>query len=882
MLKFINIKLIIFGVFALLAFGAFLVLPKLTPAHAAGTTYYVRADGTVLAANKANATSPTAAATSLNMAQVKLASFSAGDQILFSSQGGGYTEVLNLPSGGTGVGNEITYANVPTETPTIAIATNPLINTNSKSNVKVVGFNVNYTGVSDWAWGIKIDGNASTNVTVQGNNITMGTRGFGIVSSANSLNNIVMTGNAITGALKNSLYFYGTGLSNISITDQTVVESSPGPNFANITGLTIDGYTANAGVITISNSSDVTITDIPSVGGITFTTVTTGNIDSVVQSAGSGLSFTDSSDITVNDSSVTGTTAYGAFQAKGTSHDITYNRCTANNNTKNGFVQEDTANDIICNNCTADYNGHIGFLARESASNIIYNYSEASYNGTVNVTTDGGGFLPHDSATNVRVYNSIAHHNYNQGYGDVSSGDNSFINSVNWANAYALGDTFRGNPVVTPSIRGNMYLSKTGGTLTVRNVISSGSNLREIRMGNPDFIDIDYNVYFPADNNKFINYDGITDTSWTTYHVTEGNESHSQNADPDFVTPGTDFHLQSTSPAIDAGVDMNVNTDYAGKQRYDVPGVANTGSAGAYTKNYVDIGAYEYVTPPNPTLSSIACPNQATYCYDPTPDITVGNTSPTTSYNYLVNQTLAPLKADVEAGTADADGSFTVPDGVIPNALHATYYIHVIAQNLDGDFSDNYSSYKIIHRDRSSGVPEEPETNPETEAIPTVEDFIQDVVTTAKNLTQTDDSPTAPKPVTPTITDITSQGEDLLISGTADPNATVYLIIHSDPFNAQTVADNKGVWQYLLKNASDVLGEGDHTIFAIATVKTADGKELTSKQSKTYDFKLSVDDGQLKVEMKKTKVWQWVAGGAMLLFLVLIFSFLLLRKRTQQ
>ena len=51
-------------------------------AKAAGNTYYVRADGSVSCANKANATSPNAAGTSLNMAQVNACTFSAGDQVL--------------------------------------------------------------------------------------------------------------------------------------------------------------------------------------------------------------------------------------------------------------------------------------------------------------------------------------------------------------------------------------------------------------------------------------------------------------------------------------------------------------------------------------------------------------------------------------------------------------------------------------------------------------------------------------------------------------------------------------------------------------------------------------------------------------------------------
>jgi len=171
----------------------------------------------------------------------------------------------------------------------------------------------------------------------------------------------------------------------------------------------------------------------------------------------------------------------------------------------------------------------------------------------------------------------------------------------------------------------------------------------------------------------------------------------------------SNYHLTSSSPAIDSGIDVNINTDYTGKQRYDMPGVVNTGSVGAYTKNYVDIGAYEYVTPPDPVLSSTACPDEAAWCGDTTPDIVVNQTSSTTSFKYLINQVLAPLKSAIEAGTADSDGSFTVPDITI-NA-DGTWYVHEIAQNLDGDSSNNYDTYTLKY-DSTPPIGFTPTANP--------------------------------------------------------------------------------------------------------------------------------------------------------------------------
>ena len=53
------------------------------------------------------------------------------------------------------------------------------------------------------------------------------------------------------------------------------------------------------------------------------------------------------------------------------------------------------------------------------------------------------------------------------------------------------------------------------------------------------------------------------------------------------------FHLQGGSPCIDAGIDVNLYADFAANPINDEPSVPNTGSPGAYSRNFVDIGAVE-------------------------------------------------------------------------------------------------------------------------------------------------------------------------------------------------------------------------------------------------------------------------------------------------
>src|ERR1035437_5774403 len=83
--------------------------------HASAATYYVRQDGS---STKANATSCAAAATAMSVSYLNSQSFTAGDVILFCSDGGTFsgTQVTPLSSGSAGAPPAyITYMNAPGE-----------------------------------------------------------------------------------------------------------------------------------------------------------------------------------------------------------------------------------------------------------------------------------------------------------------------------------------------------------------------------------------------------------------------------------------------------------------------------------------------------------------------------------------------------------------------------------------------------------------------------------------------------------------------------------------------------------------------------------------------------------------------------------------------
>ncbi|MBU1151424.1 PKD domain-containing protein, partial [Patescibacteria group bacterium] len=134
-------------------------------------------------------------------------------------------------------------------------------------------------------------------------------------------------------------------------------------------------------------------------------------------------------------------------------------------------------------------------------------------------------------------------------------------------------------------------------------------------------------------------------------------------------------------------------------------------------------------------------------------------------------------------------------------------------------------------------------------------------------------------PPKPTVDSITADGTDLIIKGKSYPKTIVHLEVHSNPLSVQTDTNEKSEWTYKVADASNILEKGDHTVLAKAVYVLEDKTELTSESSKTYDFKVSVEDGKLKVEMGKTKTWKivsFVLGGIIIIGLALL---VLRRKR---
>jgi hypothetical protein len=91
----------------------------------------------------------------------------------------------------------------------------------------------------------------------------------------------------------------------------------------------------------------------------------------------------------------------------------------------------------------------------------------------------------------------------------------------------------------------------------------------------------DHNCYHTTagDGGAYFHWAGHSgNKTFAQFQSAVGQEAHGKETDPLFINPGIDFHLQSGSPCINAGVNVGLTKDYAGNPIIGIP----------------DMGVYEY------------------------------------------------------------------------------------------------------------------------------------------------------------------------------------------------------------------------------------------------------------------------------------------------
>lgn len=224
-------------------------------------------------------------------------------------------------------------------------------------------------------------------------------------------------------------------------------------------------------------------------------------------------------------------------------------------------------NDVSLCKGTDDRVG-IGAFAPGTGNIIRYNKSYNNGDAThryVGFWVDGDG-----TEEAVKFHYNVAYGNSNGGYAATGNVAHEFYNNVGYQNNqgdYDGGEInlfFSGENAQGHKLQNNIFVASAGKKLLMSAADQTTGHV------------IDNNVWYGGSATPFTW--GGTAYSFADYKTASSQDSHSLNADPVFVTPGSNFALQASSPARDAGVDVGLTSDYLGNPIKGLP----------------DIGAYEY------------------------------------------------------------------------------------------------------------------------------------------------------------------------------------------------------------------------------------------------------------------------------------------------
>lgn len=397
---------------------------------------------------------------------------------------------------------------------------------------------------SEWFWGSGLlyvynVGDPSSTVQVPEGD-------YAILASGKSY--ITLSNLNLSGATTANLYV--TGGAGITLSDIASTGAPKGIYLNAISG-TLTGSTLSASDATTYNfhiynstlTAGSTVTGLTADGG--------GGTANVCIDTVQNLTFADSS----STNAVFGAASTGSgWLVNGSCIGVTFIRCIASGNQWDGFTIKGTGNqNTIYNKCLSINNG----LAAQIG------------NGA------GDGFTAHSNATGIQYNYCVAYGNIKAGFAFIETCAGIIYNSVAYDNGSA-----------SASARGGFVSENTGGTWTLTNNIFSENipSEFEVTAAAHTLVTPNYNLYYhPADAQVASLDQGATYLSWADYHTTGGHEANSIYGDPLFIS-ATDFHLQSTSPAINTGVDVGLTQDYEG----------NSVPAKYRAVRKPDIGAYEY------------------------------------------------------------------------------------------------------------------------------------------------------------------------------------------------------------------------------------------------------------------------------------------------
>jgi hypothetical protein len=175
------------------------------------------------------------------------------------------------------------------------------------------------------------------------------------------------------------------------------------------------------------------------------------------------------------------------------------------------------------------------------------------------------GVATEANCTNGRIYHNLLYGNadgagsiltnapgqeiYNNTAWVASSADRYAIHLCDWSGSTPIGCV----------IKNNIFYTQTG-----KEIIRIGSNTNGTPFDEFDNVWDNNILYGDGLNSHIVTTNAEGDLTWTEWRA-EGFEAHGQHTDPLLMNvAGDDYHLKSNSPAVNAGVDVGLETDLDG------------------------------------------------------------------------------------------------------------------------------------------------------------------------------------------------------------------------------------------------------------------------------------------------------------------------------
>ena len=250
----------------------------------------------------------------------------------------------------------------------------------------------------------------------------------------------------------------------------------------------------------------------------------------------------------------------------------------------------------------------------------------------------------------------------------------------------------------TTSQRGAITLQGEG-SYTIKNcIVSNDQSAYDIYIAGSCTLTSDYNLFY---NTRAVNIfyspttSWVAPKTWSAYKTACGQDTHSINSNPLFIS-STDYHLQSVSPAINAGLKVGLASDFVG---YGITGLPDIGAYKFQGSNSIAATIY-YNVQTSATAVKNSCGtgfNGSTVTYT----VSVNKYSSTVSQVDADNQALADLNNNKQA-YANANGTCSA---IAATVYYNTQVSGTAAKNSCGTgYTGSTVTYTVSANKYSSSV----------------------------------------------------------------------------------------------------------------------------------------------------------------------------------